>query len=132
MRVRAADAPTLLCASQGSRLQLLARVVDESAPAAAAPQPPHALPQPCRIIDSQESSARGTGYSQAADARQATASSEVRVFSARVRAALDGLPREARAVFERTLWFGAELLLRAPTADVLYTFGARRATLCTA
>jgi hypothetical protein len=37
---------------------------------------------------------------------------------------LDGLPREARAVVERTVWRGEELLLRAPTADALHAFGA--------
>jgi hypothetical protein len=119
---------TRACASQGSRLQLLARVVDDSVPAAAAAAPPLQQLQAHRApVDSSESFARGIGYCQAFGAQQGGAQGGARSASERsasVRAALDGLPRDARAVLERVVWRREELLLRAPTADALHAFGA--------
>jgi hypothetical protein len=120
---------TRACASQGSRLQLLARVVDESVPAAAA-APPQQLQAHRAPVDSSKSIARCIGYCPAVGAQQGGAQGGARSASERnasVHAALDGLPPDARAVLERVVWRGEELLLRAPTADALHAFGACRA-----
>jgi hypothetical protein len=112
-------------ASQVSRLQLVARVVDESAaPAAAAPP---LAPQPHRApVDYSSSSgeaqpsARGSGYYPTFGTQRAG----VLGGACALNAALDGLPREARAVVDCVVWREKVLLLCAPTSYALHAFGA--------
>jgi predicted nucleotidyltransferase len=113
-------------APQGSRLQLVARVVDASVEAQQTRLARNDAP-----FDSSDASARGIGYYLAAGAHQLAAPGGAGARSVLV--ALDRLPRTtAQTVLDRTVWRGKELLLGAPTASVLHAFGACRAAQHTA